>query len=94
MSRSRKNRSANIFKKLRKTSSRTLPIVEKGLSNVAMGAKTIAVKSKPIIEKGVSSVYNIMAKGVDLGFKGTRKITKTVKGFTQKRRRRHYRRRR
>lgn len=91
MSRSRRNGSSSILKRIQKTSSKAIPAVDKGLKNVGMAAKGVAVKSAPIIEKGVSTVYGTLATGFDLGVKGAKGIASGVKGMTKKRRhsRRH-----
>ena len=92
MSRTRRNRSTSIFKKLKNSSSRAIPMVDKGLTTVGMAAKGIAYKSKPILEKGVSAIYGTIATGVDLGLKGTKSVAKGVNSLTQKKHRRRHRR--
>ena len=67
MAKSRKNRSSGILKKITKTSVRALPVVGKGLKDVGVVAKGVAVKSAPVVEKGVSSVYGTLATGFNLG---------------------------
>ena len=74
MGKSRKTSKRSIMKSLKKTASRTLPVVNKGLKTVG----TVAKSSIPVIEKGVSAVYNTMATGLDVGVKGV----KGVKGMT------------
>jgi hypothetical protein len=75
MVKSRKNNS-NALKNFKKTASKTLPVVNKGLENAGETAKNIAVKSVPLIEKGVSAVYGTMASGLDLGVKGVKSVAK------------------
>ena len=92
MSRTRRNRSVSILKKLKKSSSSALPMVDKGLTTVGMAAKGIASKSKPIVEKGVSAVYGTIATGFDLGIKGSKSVAKGVKSLTYKKRTHRHRR--
>lgn len=60
--------------------SKTLPDVNKGLASVGYTAKRVAKESIPIIEKGVSAVYSTMASGIDLGVKGVKSVTRSIKG--------------
>jgi hypothetical protein len=83
MAKSRKNRSSSILKKIKKTSASALPVVGKGLKEVGVLAKGVAVKSAPVVEKGVSSVYGTLASGFNLGEKGLKSI---AKGVSKKRR--------
>jgi hypothetical protein len=92
MSRTRRNRSTSIYKKLKNTTSSAIPLVDKGLTSVGMTAKGIAYKSKPILEKGVSALYGTIASGFDLGVKGTKSVAKGVNSLTQKKHRRRHRR--
>jgi hypothetical protein len=80
MAKSRKN---NILKSVEKTSSKVLPVVDKGLQNVGSTAKDVAKTSIPIVEKGVSAVYGTMATGFNLGIKGVKGVTK---GMTKSKR--------
>jgi hypothetical protein len=86
MSKSRRNRRPNILKNIKNTSSKALPLVEKGLTNVGTAAKVVAQKSKPVLEKGVSAVYGTLATGFDLGAKGAKNVVSGVKNITKKRR--------
>jgi hypothetical protein len=70
MGKSRKTSKRSIMKSLKKTASRTLPVVNKGLQTVGTAAKS----SIPVIEKGVSAVYDTMATGLDVGVKGVKRI--------------------
>lgn len=83
MAKSRKNRSS-VLKNLKKTATKTLPVVDTGLKNVGNTAKNVAEKSVPVIEKGVSVVYGTMATGLDLGVKGVKSV---AKGMTKRKRR-------
>jgi len=76
MAKSRKSSRKGVMKTIAKTSEKALPVVNRGLKNVGMVAKTVAVKSVPVIEKGVSAVYETMASGFDLGVKGVKNISK------------------
>jgi hypothetical protein len=76
MGKSRKN---SIMKNIDKTASKTLPVVDKGLTTVGTTAKDVAQASIPIVEKGVSAVYGTMATGLDLGVEGVKSVGKTLK---------------
>lgn len=84
MTKSRKNKKTNVFKKLKNTSSKAIPMVDKGLKNVGIVAKDVAVKSIPIVEKGVSGVYGALATGFDLGVKGAKVVSKGVTKIARK----------
>lgn len=75
MGKSRKN---SVMKTIKKTASKSLPAVDKGLTKVGNVAKDVAEASIPVIEKGVSVVYGTMATGLDLGLKGVKSVTKGV----------------
>jgi hypothetical protein len=78
MAKSRKNRSSGMLKKIKKTTVSALPVVGKGLKDVGVLAKGVAVKSAPVVEKGVSSVYGTLATGFNLGEKGVKSVAKGV----------------
>jgi hypothetical protein len=80
MAKSRKNRSSGVLKKIKKTTVSALPVVGKGLKDVGVVAKGVAIKSAPIVEKGVSSVYGTLASGFNLG------ANAIAKGVSKKRR--------
>lgn len=84
MTKSRKN---SILKSVGKTSSKVLPVVDKGLQTVGTTAKHVAQNSLPIVEKGVSAVYGTMATGFNLGVKGVKGV---AKGMTKGKRSRSY----
>lgn len=84
MAKSRKN---NVMKTIKKTASKTLPVVDKGLTHVGKTAKSVAQASIPVIEKGVSAVYGTMATGLDLGVKGVKSVAKGVTKNKRSRRR-------
>ena len=73
-----KSRKSNVMKTIKKTASKTLPVVDKGLKKVGSTAKDVAEASIPIVEKGVSVVYGTMATGLDLGVKGVKSVAKGV----------------
>lgn len=83
----RKSRKNSVMKSIKKTASKTLPVVDKSLTKVGTAAKDVAKASIPIVEKGVSVVYGTMATGLDLGVKGLKGVTKGV----SKRKRSHRR---
>lgn len=76
MSKSRKNIS---FKKIKKSTLKALPVVNKGLEKIGKTSKNVIVKSKPYLEKGVSVVYDTLASGFDLGIKGAKSISNKMK---------------
>lgn len=78
MAKSRKSKSNSLEKTIKKTASKTLPVVDKGLKKVGTVAKDVASASIPVIEKGVSAVYGTMSTGLDLGVKGIKSVAKGV----------------
>lgn len=103
MAKSRKSKSYSLEKTIKKTASKTLPLVDKSLTKVGNTAKDVAEASIPVVEKGVSAVYGTMATGLDLGVKGVKSVAKGVSKRKRTRsrslaggrrtRRRHHRRR-
>jgi hypothetical protein len=87
MAKSRKN---NILKSVEKTSSKVLPVVDKGIYKVGSTAKHVAQNSLPIVEKGVSVVYGTMATGFNLGVKGVKGVKGLTKGMTKSKRSSRY----
>jgi hypothetical protein len=83
MAKSRKN---NILKSVQKTSSKVLPVVDKGLKTVGTTAKDVAKISLPVVEKGVSAIYGTMATGFNLGVKGVKGVSGVAKGMTKSKR--------
>ena len=77
--RTRRYKKSNLFKNVKNTTARALPIVESGLKNVGSSVKNVAVKSAPYVEKGISGVYDTLATGFDMGIKGVKKIAKSSK---------------
>jgi hypothetical protein len=78
----RKSRSlkkpSNLFKKIKKTTSKAVPIVKTGLKQVGTTVKNVAVKSAPIVNKGLEGVYGVLATSVDMGIKGIKHVSKGV----------------
>ena len=72
-SRTRKQRKNNVFRKIRKTTVRVLPVVETGLRKVGKTVETVAVKSAPVVNKGLEGIYGTLATGFDMGVKGVQK---------------------
>jgi len=99
MTKSRKNKSNFLEKTIKKTASKTLPVIDNGLKRVGTTAKSVAESSIPIVEKGVSAVYGTMATGLDLGVKSVKSVAKSVskrnrsRSLTGGRRSRRHRRR-
>ena len=88
MSKSRKHSKRSIsFKKVKNTTLKALPVVNKGLEKIGSTTKNVAVKSKPYLEKGVSAVYGTLAKGFDLGVQGAKSVAKGVAKSRKSRRR-------
>jgi hypothetical protein len=90
MAKSRKSSKRSIMKSLKKTASRTLPVVDKGLRTVGTAARS----SIPVIEKGVSAVYDTMATGLDVGVKTISKRSSRSRSLAGGRRTRRTRRHR
>jgi hypothetical protein len=78
------NGKRNIMKSLRKTTEKTLPIIDKGLQKVGSTTKNFAREAVPIVENGVSVVYGTMNTGFNLGVKGANMVAKGVKKATKK----------
>lgn len=77
---SRKNRNKkNLFKNIKNSTRKVLPVVTSGLKNIGSNVKNIAVKSKPGIEKGLGTVYSSVLTGFDLGVKGIKSGINVVK---------------
>lgn len=74
-----KSRKSSVMKTINKTASQALPAVNKGLKTVGNAAKDVANASIPIVEKGVSAVYGTMATGLDLGVKGVKTVSKSLR---------------
>ena len=90
MSKSRKSsRRSFSLKKVKNTTLKVLPTVNKGLEKIGSTAKGVAQKSKPYLEKGVSAVFGTLEKGFDLGVKGAKSLAKDVKNKSKKSHRRH-----
>jgi hypothetical protein len=83
MAKSRKN---SILKSVGKTSSKVLPVVDKGLKTVGTTAKHVVKNSLPVVEHGVSAVYGTMATGFNLGVKGVKGVSGVAKGMTKSKR--------
>ena len=76
MAKSRRNRKSNILKNVKKTTMKTLPVVNKELTKIGLLAKGVALKSAPVVKKGVSSIYGTLATGFNLGARNVNKFTK------------------
>jgi len=74
-----KSRKSSVMKTINKTANQALPVVDKGLKTVGTAAKDVADASIPIVEKGVSAVYGTMATGLDLGVKGVKTVSKSLR---------------
>ena len=80
MAKSRKN---SILNSVGKTSSKVLPVVDKGLKTVGTTAKHVVQNSLPIVENGVSAVYGTIATGFNLGVKGVKGVKGVAKGVAK-----------
>jgi hypothetical protein len=86
--RSRSSKKSSLFKGLKKTTSKAVPMVKNGLKSVGATVKTVAIKSAPTVNKGLEGVYGALATGFDIGIKG---VTKGVSKMTKKSRSSHRR---
>ena len=84
---SKKGSKKNLFRNIKKTTQKVLPVVNSGLKTVGKSVRIVAEKSVPVVEKGISGVYGALATGFDLGVKGVGKIMKNKHTKTHKRRR-------
>jgi len=75
--RSKKGSKKNLFRNIKKTTQKVIPVVNSGLKTVGKSVKVAAEKSAPIVEKGISGVYGALATGFDLGVKGMGKMMKS-----------------
>jgi hypothetical protein len=48
------------------------------MKNIKSTTKIVVDNSIPVIDKSVGAVYGTMAKGLDLGVKGVKNVTKSV----------------
>jgi hypothetical protein len=81
----KKTTKRNIFKSIRTTTSKAVPMVTSGLKKVGSTVVNVTKKTAPIIEKGVGAIYNTLASGFDLGVKGVKKGIKFVNQSKKKR---------
>jgi hypothetical protein len=72
---SSRTRKGSIMKSIRKTTNKTLPVVNRGLKTVGKTTKDVTKASLPIIEKGVGAVYSTISSGLDLGIKGVKSMS-------------------
>ena len=86
-SRTNKSKTSNIFKKIKKTSTKAIPVVKSavpvvksGLKTVGSTVKTVAIKSAPTINKGLAGIYGTLATGFNMGVK---QLTKTKRKKTK-----------
>jgi hypothetical protein len=80
----------NLYRSLKKTTKRAIPIVASGIKTVGKTSVKVVKKSAPIVEKGVGAVYGVLAEGFDMGVKGLKKTASVMK---QSRKTRKHRRR-
>ena len=80
----RRSRKSSILKGFKKTTSKAVPMVEKGLKSVGSTVKTVAIKTAPAVNKGLEGVYGALATGFDMGIKGVSKGVSKVSKMTKK----------
>jgi len=83
--RRRSSKKSSIFKGLKKTTTKAVPMVKSGLKSVGSTVKSVAIKSAPTVNKGLEGVYGALATGFDMGIKGVSKGVSTVSSMTKKR---------
>jgi hypothetical protein len=86
-------KNATFMKSLKKTSSKVLPSINRGISTIGKTTRTVAESSIPLVEKGMSAVYGTMATGADVGMKTLAKTSKMVSLKGGRRKRTHRKRR-
>ena len=84
-----KRTNRGLFKKIRRTTGKVIPVVASGLKTIGTSVKNVTIKSRPVVEKGLGSIYKSVLTGFDLGVKGIKKGVNIVKNKTATRRRRH-----
>jgi len=82
-----KRTNRGLFKKIRTTTGKVIPVVASGLKTVGSKVKNVTIKSRPFVEKGLGSIYKSVLTGFDLGVKGVKKGINIVKTKTATRRR-------
>ena len=75
---SKKRHTKNLFKNIKKTTKRVIPVVNTGLEKVGKSVKVAAEKSAPYVEKGISGVYGALATGFDMGIKGVQDVKSAI----------------
>ena len=81
-SKSFKSKAKSFVSYTRKTAEKALPPIK----NARVLAKDVAKETLPIVEKGVSAVYGTMATGFNLGVKGAKDVSNTIKSVSKNRR--------
>lgn len=79
-----------MYRSIKKTATRAVPVVASGLKTVGKTAVSVAKKSTPIIEKGVGSIYGVLAEGFDMGVKGLKKGASTMRSKSKTRKHRKH----
>jgi hypothetical protein len=83
--RRRSSKKSSLFKGLKKTTTKAVPMVKSGLKSVGSTVKTVAIKSAPTVNKGLEGIYGALATGFDMGVKGVSKGVTKVSSMTKKR---------
>jgi hypothetical protein len=93
MSKSRKSSKKSFsLKKIKNTTQKVLPVVNKGLETIGKTTKNVVIKSKPYVEKGVSVVYDTLATGFNLGIKGAKSVANKMQKSRKNKSRKSHRR--
>jgi len=84
--RARKNFLRKSFKNIKATSSKVLPVVQKGLANVGSFVTNATMKSVPFVKKGLMRTFNAVKNTSRYAITG---VKKTLSRKRSHKRRRH-----
>lgn len=93
MAKNNKSKKSNIYSIIKKNSSKSIPVINKGFKKVGNATSIIVVKSVPVIEKGVSTIYGTLATGFNMGIEGTQNVINRANKFTKHRKSKNSKRR-
>jgi hypothetical protein len=84
--RNHKNKRTNrgLFKKIKRTTGRAIPVVASGLRRLGSNVKNVTMKTKPVVENSLGTIYKTVLSGFDLGVKGIKKGVKGKKKVIKK----------
>jgi hypothetical protein len=83
--RRRSSKKSSLFKGLKKSTTKAVPVIKSGLKSVGSTVKTVAIKSAPTVNKGLEGVYGALATGFDMGVKGVSKMSKKMRSSSKHR---------